>query len=236
MLQQLKDASANSVWGGTDGRGGPSSQGAMRRRYSLVRPDKFTNDGLKERNDAVVASLYEVGLPYVCSADGRRFASQLELSKHLDALFRRSQLEKTMERTEERGWYPEEGTWTAIGSAKRGSDAGGDDAAAATAVGDGNPSDGATDATSPSGAAVPSSVLADENRDRCLLCGINFDMHFDQEDGEWKYGNCVERSVERDGPTMDGDESTEAVLVHVSCWEGLGSPEYLTADQLRHVS
>lgn len=60
-----------------------------KRRYSLVKPQKFTTEGIKERNDAVIARLYEVGLPFVCSADGRRFGTQLELSKHLDALFRK---------------------------------------------------------------------------------------------------------------------------------------------------
>lgn len=60
-----------------------------KRRYSLVKKEKFTTEGVKERNDAVIARLYEVGLPFVCSADGRRFATQLELSKHLDALFRK---------------------------------------------------------------------------------------------------------------------------------------------------
>ena len=60
-----------------------------KRRYSLVKTSKFTNEGIKERNDAVIARLYEVGLPFVCSADGRRFGTQLELSKHLDALFRK---------------------------------------------------------------------------------------------------------------------------------------------------
>lgn len=60
-----------------------------KRRYSLVKRVKFTTEGVKERNDTVIAQLYEVGLPFVCSADGRRFATQLELSKHLDALFRK---------------------------------------------------------------------------------------------------------------------------------------------------
>lgn len=60
-----------------------------KRRYSLVKPQLFTTEGIKERNDAVIARLYEVGLPFVCSADGRRFGTQLELSKHLDALFRK---------------------------------------------------------------------------------------------------------------------------------------------------
>ena len=68
---------------------GESPMMKRKRRYSLVKPQKFTTEGIKERNDAVIARLYEVGLPFVCSADGRRFGTQLELSKHLDALFRK---------------------------------------------------------------------------------------------------------------------------------------------------
>lgn len=221
MLQQWKDREKALELGGENGGGG-----RRKRRYSLVRPEKFTNEGLKERNDAVVAQLYEVGLPFVCSADGRRFGTQLELSKHLDALFRRSQLEKTMEKTEERGWYPEEGLW-ALGS-------GAPDATAAAAA------EKTSDAlrADPDAAEAPAAsatVVADETRDRCILCGINFAMFFDQDDGEWKYRNCTEKNVEHDGPTMDG-EGSEAVLVHATCWEGLGSPEFLTADQVRHAS
>ena len=68
---------------------GESPMMKRKRRYSLVKPQKFTTEGIKERNDAVIARLYEVGLPFVCSADGRRFGTQIELSKHLDALFRK---------------------------------------------------------------------------------------------------------------------------------------------------
>jgi pre-mRNA cleavage complex 2 protein Pcf11 len=50
---------------------------------------QFTNDGVKKKNDTVIASLYNVGLPFVSSSDGRRFGSQFELSSHLDSLFKR---------------------------------------------------------------------------------------------------------------------------------------------------
>ena len=78
-------------------------------------------------------------------------------------------------------------------------------------------------------------MIADESRDRCILCGINFAMFFDQDDGEWKYRNCIEKNVEQDGPTMDG-EDLEPVLVHMTCWEGLGSPDTLTPDQILHAN
>ncbi|KAL7548196.1 hypothetical protein ACHAWF_011488 [Thalassiosira exigua] len=217
MLQQWKDGSGLGAEAGGGNR--------RKRRYSLVRKEKFTNEGIKEHNDAVIANLYEVGLPFFCSADGRRFASQLELSEHLDELFRRSQLEKTMERTEERGWYIEEEAWAS----------GRDDGAPSAAVAPGEETaPDAADAPSMEAPAASATVVADETRDRCVLCGINFAMFFDQDDGEWKYRNCIEKNVEHDGPTMD--EETEAVLVHVTCWEGLGSPEFLTPDQIRHAS
>ena len=217
MLQQWKntkdlDSSEKNSDGGS----------RRKRRYSLVRPEKFNNDGLKERNDAVIAQLYEVGLPFVCSADGKRFASQIDLSKHLDALFRKSQIEKTMETTEEQAWYPEESVWIV----------GENPPDAATTAAENSSSDALHGAPASDGVTTTTTVIADETRDRCILCGINFSMFFDQEDTEWKYKNCREINVEHDGPTMDGEES-EAVLVHVTCWQGLGSPESLTVDQIR---
>ena len=227
-----------------------------KRRYSLVKPSKFTTDGIKERNDAVIARLYEVGLPFVCSADGRRFGTQLELSKHLDALFRKryvnniyehcavncflfkymkflnnffhalatcSQLEKSMEKTEERGWYTNETTWIGANntiSSQEETKSEDKETLDDTSI---NNNEAAT-------------VLADENRSKCILCGISFAMHFDQDDGEWKYKNCIEKDVlkEDDGPTLD-EEEFEAVLVHRTCWEGLGRPEFLTPDQVLHA-
>jgi hypothetical protein len=54
-----------------------------------VSKDNFNNEGLKERNSWAIGSLYDQGLPFVSSSDGRRFATQLEISKHIDALFRK---------------------------------------------------------------------------------------------------------------------------------------------------
>ena len=131
-----------------------------------------------------------------------------------------------MERTEERGWYTEESTWLGASTATMP----GDDQSQSKS----NPLHHANGKAS---SEVPSScttVVADEIRDRCILCGINFDMFFDQEDGEWKYRNCTEKNVWRSGMSDDGDE-TDAMLVHVTCWEGLGCPEFLTSDQILHA-
>ena len=130
-----------------------------------------------------------------------------------------------MEKTEEQGWFADESVWTVGHSDTDG-----------TVTTDGKLSDALQAAADVLPAEdVPTTlttVIADESRDHCILCGINFAMFFDQDDGEWQDKNCTEKNVEQDGPTMD-EEETEPVLVHVTCWEGLGSPETLTADQIR---
>jgi pre-mRNA cleavage complex 2 protein Pcf11 len=232
MLQRLKDGKGLGFFAGEgDDRGN-----SRRRRYSLVRKENFTTDGVKKRNDAVISQLYEVGLPFVCSADGRRFTTQLELSRHLDALFRSSQLEKTMDRTEERGWYPDDDAWSSGGDAAGAASSSSSPSGGAEKSPSNAPGGGAAGVASAGGRTAESTtVVADEARDRCVLCGINFAMFFDQDDGEWKYRNCKEMDVEDDGPTMD-DEELEPVLVHFTCWEGLGSPGFLTPDQIRHAT
>ena len=54
-------------------------------------------------------------------------------------------------------------------------------------------------------------------------------MHFDQDDGEWKYRNCKEIEVLNDDVA---EEESESMLVHVTCLRGLGSPHVLTIDQV----
>ncbi len=90
---------------------GDNLNNSHRRRYLLVRKENFMIKGVKKCNDAVIVQLYMVGLPFVCSANSRWFATLLELRRHLDALFWLSQLKKTMDRTEEHGWYPDKGAW-----------------------------------------------------------------------------------------------------------------------------
>ena len=88
MLHQWKTQS-EEVAGFGYGDGSNGMNATRKRRFSLVRREMFTTEGVKERNDAVIARLYEAGLPFVCSADGRRFGTQIELSKHLDTLFKK---------------------------------------------------------------------------------------------------------------------------------------------------
>ena len=187
----------------------------------VIDKSKFTNEGLQEKNDAVIARLYDGGLAFVSSADGRRFASQLELSKHLDALFRKNQLEKSMERTDERGWYESDLSWCGIKSTTSGSHDG--IVIEAMDTGPGNQlSDPAL-----------SMVTADESRDKCVICGINFAMKFHEDDGEFKYENCKEIEVLNDDVA---EEESEMLLAHVTCLRGLGSPDVLTRDQVLDIA
>ncbi len=72
------------------------------------------------------------------------------------------------------------------------------------------------------------SVPADENFDRCVVCGINFKMVFDNDDGIYKYSNCRAIDVLNDDAA---ENESERMLVHVTCWRSLGSPLVLTPDQ-----
>jgi len=191
-----------------------------------VDPKLFTNEGVKKKNPSVIAGLYEVGLPFISSADGRRFKNQTELSNHLDFLFKKNQLEKSMERTEERGWYEDDSIWTGEVSEA--------DLAAKAAIGAVTAMDSLTGnlgETDPESFTVP----ADENQDRCAVCDLNFKMFFDHDDGIYMYKNCKEITVFLDDAA---EKESEQRLVHVTCWKALGSPEELTMDQVleRHAS
>ena len=192
----------------------PGSGSSMGTGFLVDKKD-FTNEGIKSKNPTVIGLLYEIGLPFLSSADGRRFRTEIELSNHLDALFKRNQLEKSMARTEERGWYSTADVWT--GEAK-------ESEVASAAVEAGNTQDAATDDFDPETSMVP----ADESRDRCVICGINFKMFFDNENGIYMYSNCREIDVLNDDAA---ERDSEEKLVHVTCWRGLGSPEVLTMDQ-----
>ncbi|GFH52277.1 pre-mRNA cleavage complex 2 protein Pcf11 [Chaetoceros tenuissimus] len=194
----------------------PTFYRATKSSTKTIDPAKFTNEGLKEKNEAVIASLYEGGLPFVCSADGRRFATQIEQSNHLDELFRRNQLEKAMERTDERDWYESESKWCRRMTSNSVSF---EDAAVH------NDENQISDERDPDSYVM----TADESKDRCAICGINFNMHFDQDEGEWKYKNCREIEVLNDDVA---EEESEMMYVHVTCQRNLGV-DILTRDQVQ---
>lgn len=49
----------------------------------------FTTEGVKKKSLWPINSLYSEGLPYASSSDGRRFATQIQLSRHLDYIFQK---------------------------------------------------------------------------------------------------------------------------------------------------
>jgi len=223
-LQQIKDESEKdrikSKMGSISNNS--SSLNGMPRSlapsYFTIDKSLFTNDGIKKLNEAVIGLLYEVGLPFVSSGDGRRFATQLELSQHMDALFKKGQLEKSIATTQERGWYDNNDTWCGGGKPQE-------------SVGTTQPEDGDVPMTGEDDDADPDTFTmpADESRDRCAICGINFKMFFDNEDGIYKYSNCREIEVLNDEAAVTDSED---MLVHVTCWRNLGSPELLNAEQI----
>lgn len=188
--------------------------------FSTVDKSLFTNDGIKILNETIIGLLYEVGLPFISSADGRRFATQIELSKHLDALFKKGQLEKSMATTQERGWYVRNSIWN--GGEKKPNDRDqsthrNEDEKDMNMMED-------NDDAQPDTITMP----ADETRDSCVICGINFQMIFDNEDGIYKYKNCREIDVFNSEAAV---KELDQMFVHVTCWRNLGSPGSLTADQ-----
>lgn len=143
--------------------------------------------------------------------------SIVERLKSDDAVWSRcSQLEKAMAKTEERGWYISDQTFC------------GKTQSMDTGTLDENSAPG--DATAAEEEADPTSFTqpADESRDRCVICGINFKMFFDNDDGIYKYSNCREIEVLNDETAI---KESEDMLVHVTCWRALGSPQLLTPDQ-----
>jgi pre-mRNA cleavage complex 2 protein Pcf11 len=212
VLQQLEKANASSV-------GLEEEYAKSAKKFSsasrIVDPSTFTNEGIKIHNDAMIALLYEIGLPYVSQADARRFRTQLELSHHLDALFRKKQVAKIMVATQERGWYASDLVWCKDSTNEP-------LPVSQTSQNDTMPG------TNADGAVDTSTYLVDESRDHCVVCGNLFKMVMDHDADEYVYENCREITVINDDAAAT--ESSEQ-LVHVTCWKGLGSPPELTFDQ-----
>lgn len=217
--QAANDPTASTILNSLFGQAGASAVSSITIDKSL-----FTNDGIKVKDDNIIGSLYEIGLPFISSVDGVRFKSQIELSNHLDAIFKRNQLEKSMARTEERGWYVSDLVWVACGTS--------DDDQKKDASGEG--AEGATTAESDSDPQASSTVPADETRERCVVCGMTFKMEVGNDkdgdyEGQYVYRNCREIRVYNENEAAEQDH--DDLLVHVTCWRGLGSPETITSDQ-----
>ena len=119
-----------------------------------------------------------------------------------------------MERTEERGWYQQEREWTGT---LRSSESNAEDR---------------TSTALTSEVVLPAesySVPADESRPKCSICGLMFNMFFDNDQGDWMYKDCREIDVLNDDAA---EKESELILVHVTCWRKIGSPVQLTRDQV----
>lgn len=126
------------------------------------------------------------------------------------------QLEKAIATTEERGWYISDSVFSLEQQVEEMqiSNAGGD----------------ASDPAKGDSEVDPDSFteLADESRDRCVICGLNFKMYFDNDDGVFKYKNCREIEVLNDEMAI---KESEQMLVHVTCWKNMGCPPQLYPEQ-----
>jgi pre-mRNA cleavage complex 2 protein Pcf11 len=80
-LQRLKDQE--------ESKGNTVRTRTAMRHFLSIDKSLFTNEGVKTKDETVIGSLYEIGLPFVSTADGKRFATQTELSNHLDLLFKK---------------------------------------------------------------------------------------------------------------------------------------------------
>ena len=89
-LERIRDddKKTNKISVSSGNKAGSSSVHAARGFFTIDK-SLFTNEGLKKKNMAVIGLLYEIGLPFVSLSDGRRFATQWELSNHLDLLFKK---------------------------------------------------------------------------------------------------------------------------------------------------
>lgn len=83
MLEALKTQEDSKENAGAD-----ANTVGSRFTSGSIDKSEFTRLGVKKKNPSVIARLYDGGLPFVCASDGRRFATQLELTKHMDVLFK----------------------------------------------------------------------------------------------------------------------------------------------------
>ena len=83
MLEALKTQEDSKENAGAD-----ANKVGSRFTSGAIDKSEFTRLGVKKKNPSVIARLYDGGLPFVCASDGRRFATQLDLTKHMDVLFK----------------------------------------------------------------------------------------------------------------------------------------------------
>jgi pre-mRNA cleavage complex 2 protein Pcf11 len=189
----------------------------------------FNTEGLKKKSAFAISLLYELGLPFQSTADGKRFRTQQQLSYHLDRIFQQKQRANKLDAATsmERGWYMNELRWTM-----------GEDVPQTleqTSTEDANA--GITNVGTPDHSSDPNilfTVPADESRDSCIVCGIKFVMFFDTNEGQYKYRNCREIPIDMDldsDVALENEDEADMQFVHGTCWIGLGQPNSLSYDQ-----
>jgi pre-mRNA cleavage complex 2 protein Pcf11 len=205
--------------GGSNGMAGVG-QGHAAPTTLIVDKNLFTSEGVKQLNLAIVGLLYEVGLPFSLN-DGYRFATEVELAGHIDRKFKAANAQKSIAASHERGWYDSDEAWTG----QQMVDDTNNDLFGNTSL---DNQGGHADGSGSNNNVDPQTLTfpADETRDKCVVCGINFNMVFDSEDGIYKFKNCREIAV----LTADGDGEVE-MLIHGTCWKSLACPDVLSHNQ-----
>jgi CID domain len=194
-----------------------------------IHADDFSTEGIKKKSAIAISLLYELGLPFQSTADGKRFRTQQQLSYHLDHIFQQKQRKNQADAASslERGWYIADLMWTMGNNIHISNEQ--------TSVEE-NPADkqnvGATEnSTDPD---ILFTVPADESRDTCVVCGLKFVMFFDTNEGQYKYRNCREIPVDMEMESdvaLENDDEPDIQFVHGTCWMGLGEPNSLSYDQ-----
>ena len=215
----------------------------------------FTTEGIKDKKSITVSLLYEIGLPYQSTIDGKRFRTEQQLSKHLDYIFQQKQkglssLSPTTS-SRERGWYRPDPVWTMEMVAETLSPLS-DPLSPTTRTENENSTNDANDIEQQrmeqQNPDQLYTVVADESaNDTCLICGRRFVMYFDTEGGQYKYQNCV--SIVMNHHEIDNDDhdvgleevddepgGSSPQLIHGTCWIGLGQPTNISYDQTIHVT
>jgi CID domain len=195
-----------------------------------IHAEDFTTEGIKKKSTMAISLLYELGLPFQSTADGKRFRTQQQLSYHLDRIFQQKQRKNQADAASssmERGWYVSDLTWTMgndlppVVEQKSAEEN-------PTNVQNGGAINNSTDPN------VLYTVPADESRDTCVVCGLKFVMFFDTNEGQYKYRNCREIPVDMEMESdvaLENDDEPDIQFVHGTCWIGLGEPNSLSHDQ-----
>jgi pre-mRNA cleavage complex 2 protein Pcf11 len=224
-------------------------------KVNQIHIEDFTTEGIKQKKSITISLLYEIGLPYQSTIDGKRFRTEQQLSKHLDYIFQQKQKILSSSASSslntsstERGWYIHDQVWT-----KEIEEMQHDPISSMTSNPTLNDTKQSADIQATTDPDQLYTVVADEARDTCVICGRRFIMYFDSQEGEYKYRNCISIPMrsqhDNDNDDLDHDvgldddddedeqningthKTLQPQLIHGTCWIGLGQPETISYDQ-----